>query len=207
MTVRNTGDTAADETVQLYVTDTVSTVATPVTQLMDFRKVRLCPGQSQRVDFRLNYYQLSLLDAEMTRVVEAGTFRVFAGGSSPYCTDGNEYRKSRLGYADDSEGVSGEFTVGHEIRANFEVRMVRGENECTVYAKNTGGICDVLKMKLFAGKSPDETGKRSALDEIAGRRCELEAGEAREFSFPVGAAVHDVRLLCNNKIYMPENEV
>ena len=46
--VRNTGDRAGDEVVQLYLHDVVAQVARPVEQLAGFARVTLEPGEARR---------------------------------------------------------------------------------------------------------------------------------------------------------------
>ena len=48
MDVTNTGDTAGDEVVQLYVRDVVSSVTRPVKELRGFQRVTLEPGARRR---------------------------------------------------------------------------------------------------------------------------------------------------------------
>ena len=80
--VTNVGDMAGDEVVQLYMRDEVASVARPVLALKGFQRIKLAPGESREVTFELGFEQLSMLDQELTSVVEPGTFRVMAGPSS-----------------------------------------------------------------------------------------------------------------------------
>jgi beta-glucosidase len=80
--VKNTGTRAGDEVVQLYLRDDVASVTRPVMELRRFRRVTLKPGESQTLKFYLGMSDLAFLDTSMTRVVEPGTFTVFAGTSS-----------------------------------------------------------------------------------------------------------------------------
>jgi beta-glucosidase len=80
--VKNTGDRAGDEVVQLYVRDSVASVAEPVKALKGVRRVTLQPGETRTVAFKLGPEALSLYDRQMRRVVEPGTFIVFAGTNS-----------------------------------------------------------------------------------------------------------------------------
>lgn len=82
VTVSNTGKVAGDEVVQLYVRDDVSTVTRPVKELRGFRRVSLKAGESTTVRFGLTNQDLAFYDASMRRIVEPGTFTVFAGSSS-----------------------------------------------------------------------------------------------------------------------------
>jgi len=80
--VKNAGDHAGDEVVQLYVHDILASVARPVLQLEGFRRVHLAPGEEREVTFRLSREQLQMLDRDMHWVVEPGSFRVLVGASS-----------------------------------------------------------------------------------------------------------------------------
>ena len=82
VTVTNTGKRAGAEVVQLYVRDDVATVTRPVRALRGFQRVELAPGESKTVKFTLGFEDLAMYDAAMKRVVEPGSFTVFAGGSS-----------------------------------------------------------------------------------------------------------------------------
>ena len=80
--VRNTGTRVGDEVVQLYLRDDVASVTRPVMELRRFQRVTLQPGASTTLHFTLGMNDLAFLDATMTRVVEAGTFTVYAGTSA-----------------------------------------------------------------------------------------------------------------------------
>ncbi|HUF28573.1 MAG TPA: glycoside hydrolase family 3 N-terminal domain-containing protein [Gemmatimonadaceae bacterium] len=80
--VRNTGDRAGDEVVQLYVRDLLASVARPVMQLAGFQRIHLAPGEEREVVFELGEEHLRMLDRDLRWVVERGTFRIMVGGSS-----------------------------------------------------------------------------------------------------------------------------
>ena len=80
--VRNVGDRAGDEVVQLYIRDEVSSVTRPVLELKGFRRVTLQPGEARTVRFAVGPEQLRFYNADMVRVVEPGDFTLFAGPSS-----------------------------------------------------------------------------------------------------------------------------
>jgi beta-glucosidase len=80
--VRNAGDMAADEVVQLYVRDLVGDVTRPVRELKGFRRVRVAPGATVTVDFRLHTDDLAFFGRDNRRVVEPGEFHLWVGGSS-----------------------------------------------------------------------------------------------------------------------------
>jgi beta-glucosidase len=80
--IRNAGERAGEEVVQLYIHDVVGTVSTPVKQLRGFRRLSLQPGETKTVDFTLGPEDLSLLNRDMHWVVEPGEFEVMVGSSS-----------------------------------------------------------------------------------------------------------------------------
>ena len=80
--VRNTGARAGDEVVQLYIRDDVSSVTRPLLELKGFRRITLAPGESRTVTFDIKPSDLWFYDADMRRVVEPGTFTIFAGPNS-----------------------------------------------------------------------------------------------------------------------------
>ena len=80
--LRNSGDRAGDEVVQLYVHDDVASVAQPVKALKAFRRVTLQAGETRTITFRIGPEALALYDREMRRVVEPGAFTVYVGTNS-----------------------------------------------------------------------------------------------------------------------------
>jgi beta-glucosidase len=80
--LHNVGDTVAEEIAQLYIRDLVGNVTRPVKELKGFQKIRLEPGQSERVCFTLHTDDFAFYNRKMDRVVEAGQFHVWIGGSS-----------------------------------------------------------------------------------------------------------------------------
>jgi len=80
--VKNAGDMAGQEVVQLYLNDMIASVSRPVKALRAFQKVSLEGGEAKTVGFVLTPEDLSLLDRSLTRVVEPGTFEVMVGSSS-----------------------------------------------------------------------------------------------------------------------------
>ena len=70
------------EVVQLYVSDPVSTVLTPVRQLKAFDKVSLRPGETRTVTLRVPLAELGFTNADGMRVLEPGEFVIGVGHSS-----------------------------------------------------------------------------------------------------------------------------
>jgi beta-glucosidase len=80
--IKNAGQFTGDEVVQLYITDKLASVARPVMELKGFQRVTLQPGESKTVSFTITSDLLSMLNAEMKRIVEPGAFTIMIGASS-----------------------------------------------------------------------------------------------------------------------------
>jgi beta-xylosidase len=81
-TVRNSGDRAGDEVVQLYLSDPVAQVARPLRYLAGFARVALPPGQARQVLFRLHADRTAFAGLDGGLVVEPGLIEVAIGSSS-----------------------------------------------------------------------------------------------------------------------------
>jgi beta-glucosidase-like glycosyl hydrolase len=81
-TVRNTGDRAGTEVVQLYLADPVASVVRPVRWLAGWARVRLAPGEAARVEFTVHADRTSFTGRELRRIVEPGVIEVAIGRSS-----------------------------------------------------------------------------------------------------------------------------
>ena len=82
VSVTNTGAVEGTETVQVYFRDVVSSVMTPVKQLIAFQQVTLAPGERRTVRFELRREDFSLVRPDGERVTEPGEFILFVGHSS-----------------------------------------------------------------------------------------------------------------------------
>jgi len=80
--VTNSGRVTGDEIVQLYIHDLVSLPTRPVMELKDFVRIRLQPGESKTVNFRLTPDKLAAIGIDMKRRVPPGTYAVMVGKSS-----------------------------------------------------------------------------------------------------------------------------
>ncbi|WP_282135174.1 glycoside hydrolase family 3 N-terminal domain-containing protein [Seonamhaeicola maritimus] len=80
--VKNTGDRAGDEIVQLYIKDKVSSVTTYDSQLRGFERVPLKPDETKTINFTIHPDDLAILDKDMNWTVEDGAFEVLIGSSS-----------------------------------------------------------------------------------------------------------------------------
>src|SRR5437016_1825699 len=77
--VKNIGDRTGVETVELYLHEAFTPVATPVKQLRGFEKVALEPAVTKTVTFTLTPGDLQLLDQKMHWVVVPGDFEIMVG--------------------------------------------------------------------------------------------------------------------------------
>src|SRR6266566_6288756 len=101
--VENTGKRAGVETVQLYVRERFTPVATPVKQLRGLERVSLAPGEKQTVSFTLGPEDLKLLNQDMHWVVVPGTFDIMIGRSSADITAKGTLEVKSAGSAHESK--------------------------------------------------------------------------------------------------------
>ncbi|MEU6193082.1 glycoside hydrolase family 3 N-terminal domain-containing protein [Streptomyces sp. NPDC047061] len=80
--VRNTGDRAGTEVVQLYLHDPVASVTRPDVRLIGYQRVELAPGASRRVTFHFHADLSAFTDREGARVVEPGALELRVAASS-----------------------------------------------------------------------------------------------------------------------------
>jgi beta-glucosidase len=80
--VANTGGMAGDEVVQLYVCDPVADLPRPTIELKGFARVRVEPGRSRKVTFRLPVDLLAYYDENLDLATEPGVIRIMIGSSS-----------------------------------------------------------------------------------------------------------------------------
>ncbi|WP_411148350.1 glycoside hydrolase family 3 N-terminal domain-containing protein [Streptomyces sp. A30] len=82
VTVRNTGDRAGAEVVQLYLHDPVASVTRPDVRLIGYRRLPLEPGESAHVTFRFHPDLSAFTDRSGRRVVEPGALELRLAASS-----------------------------------------------------------------------------------------------------------------------------
>jgi beta-glucosidase len=80
--VRNTGQRAGDEVVQLYIRDLVSSVTRPVKELKAFQRITLEPGEIRTVALEITPDRLAFWNIDMEFVVEPGQFEIMVGPNS-----------------------------------------------------------------------------------------------------------------------------
>lgn len=82
LTLTNTGSRVGEEVVQCYTRDLAADIARPVKELKAFQKIKLNPGESRVVTFRLSEKDLSYWNHELKWKADPGKFQVFVGGNS-----------------------------------------------------------------------------------------------------------------------------
>ena len=82
-TITNVGTLAADEAVQLYITDDEASARTPLFSLKGIRRVTLKPQESKQVTFTITPQMLRLIDEQGDSVLEKGDFTITIAGSVP----------------------------------------------------------------------------------------------------------------------------
>tara|TARA_R110002111_G_scaffold118388_1_gene180927 strand:- start:85053 stop:87206 length:2154 start_codon:yes stop_codon:yes gene_type:complete len=80
--VTNTGNRVGDEVVQMYVRDDFASVGRYLKMLKGFKRITLKPSETKTVSFKLGFEELNVLNQDMKKVVEPGTFTISAGSSS-----------------------------------------------------------------------------------------------------------------------------
>ena len=81
--MKNTGDRAGVEVVQVYITDELASVPVPFKALVGIQPVFLKAGESMTLSFDIDPEQFSLVDQDYQRKVEPGQFAISAGGCQP----------------------------------------------------------------------------------------------------------------------------
>lgn len=88
VTVRNTGGLAGDEVVQVY--GRANRPGYPLISLLGFRRIHLLPGESKTVDINISASQFARVRDDGSRVLENGSFTLYAGGGQPKWSPGVE---------------------------------------------------------------------------------------------------------------------
>ncbi|GAB3862194.1 beta-glucosidase BglX [Hymenobacter terrigena] len=81
-TLTNTGKVAGEEVTQLYLRDPVASVARPLKELKDFRKISLKPGESKTVTFTIDKDKLAFYNSKLEWAAEPGKFNLMVGSAS-----------------------------------------------------------------------------------------------------------------------------
>lgn len=114
LTVRNTGERAGTEVVQLYLHDPVGKVARPVARLVGYARVPLEAGASAEVHFTVPADLAAYTGPDGDRIVEPGALELRLGASSA---------EGEVRYAVPVTLTGPERVVGRERRMRCEVRV------------------------------------------------------------------------------------
>jgi beta-glucosidase len=80
--ITNTGKYDGEEIVQTYLRDKVGSIARPVKELKDFKKLKLKAGESRTIKFIIDKEKLSFYNQRLEWVAEPGEFDIMIGSSS-----------------------------------------------------------------------------------------------------------------------------
>jgi beta-glucosidase len=81
--VTNSGDQAAAEVAQYYLSDLEASTTVPLHHLVGFERVTLQPGETRTLHFNLTPEMMSFYDEQGALQLEGGEFRLEVGGCSP----------------------------------------------------------------------------------------------------------------------------
>ncbi len=82
--ITNTGSCDGEEVPQLYMRDVVASTVQPRLQLKRFDRVMIRKGETRRVTFTLTADDFSIINRQMQRVVEPGSFLIMVGPASDH---------------------------------------------------------------------------------------------------------------------------
>ncbi|WP_078382477.1 glycoside hydrolase family 3 N-terminal domain-containing protein [Sutcliffiella halmapala] len=85
--VKNTGEVAGEEVVQLYVRDISGDVVRPLMELKGFQKISLQPGETKEVTFTIKEEQLRYYHSNLEFASDAGRFVAYVGPNSKDVTE------------------------------------------------------------------------------------------------------------------------
>ena len=82
VSIKNTGEYAGEEIVQLYIRDLVGSVTRPVLELKGFEKTMIEPGGEKTIQFTITEKDLRFYDSDLNYISEPGDFMLFVGPNS-----------------------------------------------------------------------------------------------------------------------------
>ncbi len=80
--VKNIGDVDGTETVQFYIQDTVASIARPVRELKDYKKIFLRAGERYTVKAEIPIADIGFYNENADYIIEPGEFKIWAGHDS-----------------------------------------------------------------------------------------------------------------------------
>ena len=91
--VKNTGARAGEEVVQLYIGLRGTSVARPVRELKNFRRIALGPGESQRVEFTIGRDELAIWQSDTKYEVEPAELTIWVAPNAQAGTPARVFLK------------------------------------------------------------------------------------------------------------------
>ena len=91
--VKNTGTRAGEEVVQLYIGLRGTSVARPVRELKNFRRITLDPGESQRVEFTIGRDELAIWQSDTKYEVEPAELMIWVAPNAQAGTPARVFLK------------------------------------------------------------------------------------------------------------------
>jgi len=83
VSVKNAGDIASDEIVQIYLKDVEASCRVPHHHLCGVKRINLSPGEDTVIEFLIPADKMAFINEEGNSVLEPGLFEVYIGGSQP----------------------------------------------------------------------------------------------------------------------------
>lgn len=119
--VRNTGERAGTDLVQLYARDVVASVTRPVAQLLGYARIALEAGEEAEIRFEVPAARLALTGRHGVRIVEPGRIELWVG---PDCaTRETEAAVELVGDAAPVDGSSQRFVLVEVLREEALVAL------------------------------------------------------------------------------------
>lgn len=123
VSVRNTGNYAGSEVVQIYIHDPYSTLPKPVKELKAFKKVHLKPGEEKQIVLTLEKMDFASFDTDLDMfTVEDGYYDILAATSS---ADADVFGRERI-YLD--------IESPYRYSADTPVKVIYEQKELLAYA-------------------------------------------------------------------------
>lgn len=175
--VNNVGDREGDAVVELFVSDLEASIPVPIKELRGFERVPMKAGESKTVEFTLSPDDISLLDEDLSPVVEAGIFEVMIGESSEDIVLKESFEVT--------ESIKAIFEYSDLILSKNEVK-VSEENQVSAIVTGTKGL-EEGEVRLFVEGKLSET-KKMCLGEGESRRISfsLENKEPGKYMVTIG---------------------
>jgi beta-glucosidase len=131
VTVRNTGERAGDDVVQLYGHDVHASVTRPVVQLLGYARVALAPGETVRVRFSVPVQRFAFAGRDLRKVVEPGDVEVWVASHAAASRPGGTVHADGIvavGSGSGPEPVPGSATDRAVVRVTGPVREVEASD-------------------------------------------------------------------------------